>query len=468
MNVTTRIDAPSLATIFAAHQASALRLRGSDATARREKLSRLDAALVGAAGAMRAALADDLGRAATESDVVELIPLMTELRHARRHVAGWMRPRRVRPTAATLGTAARLHTQPRGTSLIISPWNFPLSLSLGPLVSAVAAGCPAIIKPSEYAPHSAAVLASVIARVFDPDEVTVIEGEAETATALLALPFEHIFFTGSPAVGRIVMHAAAEHLSAVTLELGGKSPAIVDASADIAKAAAAIVWGKFINAGQTCIAPDHVYVPVRLMPAFLAAAQDAIAAMFGPGAAYTHIVSDRHFARLTALLADAAGQGATIIRSGADDPATRRFAPTLVTQTPAQARLMGEEIFGPILPIITYSALEEPIAAINGGPKPLALYSFGTDGAAHARILAETSSGGAAINTALMQFTHPNLPFGGVNNSGLGAAHGHAGYLAFSHQRAVLTERFSAAALLRPPYTARTRRLIAMTLRYFT
>jgi aldehyde dehydrogenase (NAD+) len=468
MNVTTRISADLLSPVFAAHQATALKLRLTDAAARRAKLARLDEALVAAADAMRAALADDLGRSANESDVVELIPMMTELRHTRRHLEGWMRPRWARPTAATLGTSARIHTQPRGTSLIISPWNFPLSLALGPLVSAVAAGCPAIIKPSEYAPHSAAVLAGIVAKVFDPDEVTVIEGEAETATALLALPFDHIFFTGSPAVGRIVMHAAANHLAAVTLELGGKSPAIVDASADIKKAAAAIVWGKFINAGQTCIAPDHVYVHSSLMPAFLAEAQNAIAGMFGPGADYTHIISDRHFARLTGLLDDAAGQGATIIRSGADDAATRRFAPTLVTQTPAQARLMGEEIFGPILPIITYTALEEPITAINAGPKPLALYVFGTDSSTQMRILAETSSGGAAINTALMQFTHPNLPFGGVNNSGLGAAHGHTGYLAFSHQRAVLTERFSAASLLRPPYTARTRQLIAMTLRYFT
>jgi aldehyde dehydrogenase (NAD+) len=468
MNVTTRIAADSLASLFAAHQATALALRLTDAAVRREKLARLDTALTEAADAMRAALAADLGRSAAESDVVELIPIMTELRHTRRHLEGWMRPRIARPTAATLGTAARIHTQPLGASLIISPWNFPLSLALGPLVSAVAAGCPVIIKPSEYAPHSAAVLAGIIAKVFDPQEVTVIEGEAETASALLALPFAHIFFTGSPSVGRIVMQAAAQHLAAVTLELGGKSPAIVDASADIRQAAASLVWGKFINAGQTCIAPDHVYVHTSRFPAFLEAAQSAIGRMFGPGADYARIVSDKHFARLTALLAEAAGQGAMVIRSGADDAATRRFAPTLVTQTPPQARLMGEEIFGPILPIIPYTALAEPIAAINAGPKPLALYIFGKDQPTQARILAETSSGGAAINTTLMQFTHPNLPFGGVNNSGLGAAHGQAGYLAFSHRRAVLTERFSAAAMLRPPYTARTRQLIAMTLRYFT
>jgi aldehyde dehydrogenase (NAD+) len=190
--------------------------------------------------------------------------------------------------------------------------------------------------------------------------------------------------------------------------------------------------------------------------------------MFGPGADYARIISDRHFVRLSGLLQDATGQGATAIRSGTDDAGARRFAPTLLTQTPAQAQVMAEEIFGPILPLIPYTTLAEPIAAINAGPKPLALYIFGRDEATQARILAETSSGGAGINTALMQFTHPNLPFGGVNNSGLGAAHGHAGYLAFSHQRAVLAERFSAAAMLRPPYTARTRQLIAMTLRYFT
>jgi aldehyde dehydrogenase (NAD+) len=468
MNVTTRIQPDALSTLFAAHQASAIRLRLTDAAARRDRLARLDAALVAAQDAMRAALAADLGRSPTESDVVELIPLMTELRHTRRHVERWMRPRRVRPTAATLGTRARILTQPRGTSLVIAPWNFPISLALGPVVSAVAAGCPVILKPSEYAPHSAAFLSRIIAEVFDPNEITVIEGEAETATALLALPFDHIFFTGSPAVGRIVMAAAARHLSAVTLELGGKSPAIVDASADVEKSAASIVWGKFINAGQTCIAPDHVYVHASLVPAFMTAAQAAVARMFGPGADYTSIVNDRHYARLTALLEDATQSGATVTRCGADDPATRRLAPTLLTHTPAQARVMGEEIFGPLLPIIPYTALAEPIAAINAGPKPLALYVFGKDHATQTRILTETSSGGAAINTALMQFTHPNLPFGGVNNSGLGSGHGHAGYLAFSHQRAVLQERFSAAAMLRPPYTSGTKKLIAMTLRYFT
>ena len=412
-----------------------------------------------------AALAADFGKPETETLLTEILPVRQDIALALRRMRRWMRPRRVAPTVATLGTSARIRPEPRGVCLIIAPWNYPLNLALGPLVSCLAAGNSAIIKPSEMTPATSALIAAIVAEAFSPDLVAVIEGGVEVSQALLALPFDHIFFTGSPEVGKIVMAAAARHLTSVTLELGGKSPTVIGPGADVAQAAAWVAFGKFANAGQTCIAPDHVYVHHDVREAFVQALRARIARAYGDGASphLARVVNDRHAGRLRALLADARGKGAQVVLGG--DGEGTRLAPTLVEAVTPEMRLDQEEIFGPILPVIGYDDLDAVIARINARPKPLALYVFDKDRGFADRIIGATSSGGVGVNLTLLHYSHHGLPFGGVNNSGIGAAHGEFGFRAFSHERAVLVNRFSALTMLFPPYTARVRGLVRMALR---
>ncbi|HQU11406.1 MAG TPA: aldehyde dehydrogenase family protein [Acidiphilium sp.] len=455
-----------LEAIFAGQRARALALRGSDAAARIGKLRALEAAVQAWRPRLYAALQDDLGKPETEADLSEILPVLAELRHARRHLKAWMTPQRAAPTLATLGTRARIRHEPRGVCLIISPWNYPVNLALGPLASAIAAGNTAIVKPSEMAPATSAALAGMLAEAFPPEEVSVVEGDAAVATALLDLPFDHIFFTGSPAIGKVVMAAAARHLSSVTLELGGKSPVIVDEGADLARAAKAIAWGKFTNCGQTCIAPDHLHVHEAVHDELVRRVRAETARMYGapPGADYGRIINERHFDRILRLLDDARGRGATI-EGGAVDRARRLIAPAFVAGVPQESAVMQEEIFGPVLPVIPFRDIAGPIAAINAAPKPLALYIFARDQRVIDRVIGETSSGGVGINTTMLHFMHGNLPFGGVNNSGIGNAHGIYGFRAFSHERAVLRDVASATPMLFPPYTKRVRMMVKAVLR---
>jgi aldehyde dehydrogenase (NAD+) len=458
--------------VFAAQHRTALALRTSTAEQRISRLRKLEAAVLAHQGAIHAALMADLHKAEAEADLSEIMPVIAEIRHAARHLRGWMRTRRASVTLAMLGTQARIRHEPRGVTLIISPWNYPIGLTLGPLVSAIAAGNTAMIKPSELSPNCSAVLGRIIAEVFDPTEVALFEGDAALSTALLELPFDHIFFTGSPAVGKIVMAAAARHLSSVTLELGGKSPTIVDASADIAKAARNIMWGKFLNNGQTCIAPDYLFVHENVLPEFLAASKDAITKMFGANVQaspdYGRIINGKHFQRVKRLLDDATANGARVVAGGTVNEAEKFLAPTLLTDVGADSSVLQDEIFGPILPIISYQTLDKVIEHVNDHPKPLALYIYAKSEENIARVLAETSSGGAAINMSLLQFTHSNLPYGGVNNSGIGSSHGVFGFRAFSHERAVLRDQMSAIHMLFPPYTKRVSRTIKLMMKYFT
>jgi len=411
-----------------------------------------------------AALAADFGKPETEVILTEILPVLQEIRHTSAHLKKWMKPRSVSPTLATLGTASRIRREPRGVCLIVSPWNYPFNLALGPLVSCLAAGNSAILKPSEMTPATSALIASIVAEAFAPDLVTVIEGAREASTALLALPFDHIFFTGSPAVGKIVMEAAAKNLTSVTLELGGKSPTIVGPGADLKRAAEWVTFGKFANAGQTCIAPDHLFVHESVRKGFLAALRARIAKAYGNDPlASPHlagIVNDHHAGRLGRLLDDATANGAKIIGGGERNGT--RMAPTLLEAVTPDMEIDREEIFGPVLPVIAYADIDEVIARINARPKPLALYVFDRDRAFAERIIAATSSGGVGVNLTVMHYTHPGLPFGGVNNSGIGAAHGEHGFAAFSHERAIMENRFSSLPMLFPPYTAGVRRLAGM------
>jgi len=466
-----RAAATAIETVFTAQRETAIALRTSTAPTRIAKLRKLEAAVLANRGAIYRALAADLRKPEAEADLFDLLPVISGMRHACRHLKTWMKPKRVAPTMTMFGTKARIRHEPRGVSLIIVPWNYPISLLLGPLTSAIAAGCPAMIKPSEMSPACSALMAKMLAETFAPEEIAAFEGDASVSTALLDLPFDHIFFTGSPAVGKVVMTAAAKHLASVTLELGGKSPVIVDESANITKAAKSVIWGKFTNCGQTCIAPDHVYVHESCLPQFVDAAKAAITNFYGDPARspdYGRIINQRHFERVSRLIDDAAARGAAILAGGERDEAQKFIAPTVLTGVGDDALVMQEEIFGPVLPVIPYRYLAEPIATINARPKPLALYVYAKDHARADRVLAETSAGGSCVNASVLQFVHENLPFGGIGNSGLGNAHGFYGFRAFSHERSVLEDKFSIVPMLFPPYTARVKQMIKMAVRYLT
>jgi aldehyde dehydrogenase (NAD+) len=439
---------------------------------RRDKLRRLLAALTARRGEAREALRADFRKVPEEVDLAELYPLFSELKQAIRHLDRWMGPVRVPTPLSFTGSRAWIRHEPKGVVLVISPWNYPLYLTLGPLVSAMAAGNCAMLKPSEFTPHAAAFMKSLLADLFPETEVALVQGDASAAQALLALPFDHVFFTGSPAVGKVVMRAAAEHLGSVTLELGGKSPVLVDADADLPLAARRIAWGKFLNAGQTCVAPDHVLAHTRIHRPLVRELGRAVAALYGASAAqrrhnpdYARIINGRHHARLRGLLQ---GSGGRIELGGEWDASDNYFAPTLVTEVPAEASLMRDEIFGPILPVLEVEHMEAAVARVNAQPKPLALYVFTGRPATAEGILARTSAGGSCVNDTMLQFAHPHLPGGGVNRSGLGKAHGYFGFQAFSNARGILrSSRFSPVQWMYPPFTSRVRRLIDLTLRYF-
>lgn len=409
--------------------------------ARRQQLLNLKAAIDRHQDKLLAALAQDLGKCNLEAFVSEIGAVRTELACALKHLSQWTKPRPVATTILQFPAQAWIQAEPLGVVLIIGPWNYPISLILRPLVGAIAAGNCAILKPSEIAPHASAALAQLIEETFDRGWVTVMEGGVETSQALLQHPFDHLFFTGGTAIGKVVMAAAATHLTPVTLELGGKSPCIVAEDADLAITAHRIAWGKFFNAGQSCIAPDYILAQRDIAETLKREIIAAIQEFYGdnPQASpdYGRIVSDRHFQRLQTLLS--CGQ---VVTGGQIDAADRYMAPTLLEGVTWDDPVMQEEVFGPILPILTYTTLDEAIARINAQPKPLALYFFGRDRQQQQHVLQNTSSGGVCFNDTMMQVGTPALPFGGVGASGLGAYHGKYSFDTFSHDKSVLRRFF--------------------------
>jgi aldehyde dehydrogenase (NAD+) len=459
--------APVMRAAFEAQGPVALRLRESTAQERIAHIKRLRAAMLAKREAFYAAFAQDMHKSKAEVEGAEFMPVLDEMRHAIGSLKRWMKPQSVTPVLTSVGSKAQVQMQPRGRVLIIAPWNYPLNQCFCPLISAIAAGNTVILKPSEMTPTVSKLMGEIIAQVFEPTHVAYFEGGQATSTALLALPFDHIFFTGSPAVGKLVMAAAAKHLTSITLELGGKSPTVVNETADITLAAENLIWGKFINSGQTCIAPDHIFVQTKVKAKFIKACQAALSKYYGApvkrvhNADLTHIVNTRHTQRLADLLADAQKRGARVIVGGQVDVHECMVAPTLLDGVNGDMRIMQEEIFGPLLPIVEYSDINEVIAQINANPKPLALYVYSGDEKRANQIIAQTSSGGACINQCMMHNVQGNLPFGGVNNSGIGSTHGYHGFKAFSHERSVLTAgRLRLEKLFAPPYTAMRFKLI--------
>jgi coniferyl-aldehyde dehydrogenase len=435
---------------------------------RLERLARLRTLVSDNEARFEQAISADFGhRSATETLIAEILFLLSEIRHTTRHLKKWMAPQRVATAMQFLPAKNRLLPQPLGVVGVIAPWNYPLQLTLAPAIGAIAAGNRVMIKPSDLTPRFAALLQDLVAAKFAPEELVVTGIEEEVAKAFAALPFDHLVFTGSTRVGRLVAEAAGRNLTPMTLELGGKSPAIVDRSADLDEAAARIAYGKLLNAGQTCIAPDYALVPEQSVQAFAEKVRSQMRRMFGTEPAnkdYTSIISDRHYARLEALVADAAAKGAKILQpADASDPnwkARRKFPPTLVVGATPEMAIMQEEIFGPVLPVLAYRDAEEPIDYVNGHDRPLALYWFGRDSAARDAVLARTVSGGVTVNDCLFHFTQVNQPMGGVGASGSGAYHGEWGFKTFSKLKPVFyRSALNRLADLYPPYGAKIARL---------
>ena len=404
---------------------------------RRAQLERLAAALVRHEGALLEVLRADLGKSPFQGYSSELGLVQTEIRHALRHLRRWTAPSRLRTPWFVAPARGWVQAEPFGVALILGPWNYPVQLLLTPLVSAIAAGNCAVVKPSELAPRTAEAIAALVRDCFDEQFVSVATGGADVAEALLRERFDKIFFTGSTRVGRIVMAAAAKHLTPVTLELGGKCPAIVCADAAVELAARRIAWGKFLNAGQTCVAPDFVLVQRDVRAAFVAALGKSLREFYGEdartSAEYGRIVNTRHFERLVGYLRDG-----KVAHGGANDATERFIEPTILTGVSPDAPVMQEEIFGPILPVLEFTTLDEALALLRDRPTPLALYLFTADRPTETRVLAEARSGGVCVNDVVSHMLGTGLPFGGLGESGMGAYHGRAGFEAFSHQRAVL------------------------------
>lgn len=446
---------------------------GLDAHERRAVLRGLENLLRENTAALCEAVDRDFrGRSREETRLLEVFPAVEGIRHARRCLKRWMKPQRRATSFWFLPGRSRVMFQPLGVVGIVVPWNYPIYLALGPAIGALAAGNRVLIKMSEAAPRTGELLESLVAARIDPDVLAVLNGGPDLARAFVALPFDHLLFTGSTAVGRQVMRAAAANLTPVTLELGGKSPAIVGRGIAIEEAAGRVLFGKCLNAGQTCIAPDYALVPEERVEAFVAGARAAVTTMYPrlvDNPDYTSIIDRRHHERLAGYLDEARSRGERVeaLNPAAEDfSGSPKMAPTLVVHPDPGSRLMLEEIFGPILPVVAYRTMEEAIAFVNARPRPLALYVFDHDRATIDRVLARTVSGGVTVNETIVHIAQDELPFGGVGPSGMGEYHGRAGFETFSKRKAVFFQpRLNALKLLRPPYGARFRTLMKLLLR---
>ena len=434
-----------------------------NADARRATLMRLDRAIRARQDEIAAAISADFGnRPPQETALGEIIPALAAIKHARANLGRWMAPQRRHVGLTYQPGSAYVQHQPLGVIGIIAPWNYPFLLTVSPMIDALAAGNRVMLKPSELTPSFAAFLGRFVSDLFDPLEVCVIQGDVEVAQQFSGLAFDHLLFTGSTAVGRHVMRAAAENLTPVTLELGGKSPAILCPDYDVARAARTIAFGKLINAGQTCIASDYVLAPAGREQAFADALMAVARKMYpkvASNADYTTVINPRHHQRLVAAIAEAEAGGARVMRH--EEPgaaAERRIGPTVVLNAPEGCSLLRDEIFGPVLPVVSYASIDDAIAYVNARPRPLALYCFTQNAQDRDRVLSRTVSGGATVNGTLMHILQDDLPFGGIGPSGMGAYHGRDGFMRFTHARAVYQPgKLNAFEKFAPPYGALSR-----------
>lgn len=419
---------------------------------RRQQLKRLQSAIVTHEAAIFEALKKDLAKSDFEAYASEVGMVLAELKHAIKHLSSWAKPTKVGTVLATFPASGRIHSEPYGVCLILSPWNFPFQLAIAPLIAAIAAGNCCVIKPSEFSSHTTSAIVKLIAETFEPRFVTAVTGEADVGRALTEQPFDLIYFCGAPAIGKLVMQAAAKRLTPVILELGGKNPCIVADDADIPTAARRIIWGKLLNTGQACVSPDFLAADHRIKDELLGALVETIGQFYGDDPAtspdYPRIISDRHFDRLMGLI-----DSRTLVCGGQSSKSDRYIAPTIIDGVSWSDPLMEEEIFGPILPVITYQDLQEVLTELHALPRPLALYVFSTSRAVQQTVINTLSFGGGCINDTVLHYINPNLPFGGVGQSGIGSYHGRAGFDAFSHRKSILKKAIALDIKLRyPPF----------------
>lgn len=462
--------------VFQKQQAYAPQLVHTTAKARLEKLERIERYLRDESNLKRLfkAMHHDLRKPEVEVIASETGVIESHIKHVRSYLKRWMAPKKVPTPLMMIGTSSYIYYEPKGVSLIMAPWNYPLNLALVPMVYAIAAGNTVVLKPSEISRHTSAYIKRMMEELYDEREVAVFEGDASVAQSLLDQPFNHMFFTGSPQIGKVVMKAAAEHLASVTLELGGKSPAIVDPSANLATIAERTVWSKSINAGQTCIAPDYLIVHESVKEKFIEEYRRAVHNLFDPKGEgvqtspdYCRIISDKHFGRIKELLNDAVEKGADIAVGGQHDESDRFIAPTLLTDVTEEMEVMEEEIFGPLMPLVTYRDREEIIDIVRRRPKPLTLYIASNDKDNIRYILENTSAGGTIINEYLLGYSNPHLPFGGVNNSGIGKSLGYHGFVEFSNERGVIKRNWGTLKFIYPPYTDWIRKTVERIYKWF-
>ncbi len=457
-------------TVFNLQKANAQNLANTNARERKAKLKNILDWTLSHENEIGEALYKDFKKNPSETNIGEILGVVGEIKHLIKHLNSWMKPQSVPTPLNMIGTSAHVRFEPKGICLIISPWNYPFNLSIKPLAQAIAAGNTVILKPSELTPNTSALIKKMLSELFNSNEIHVIEGDSTVSQILLEQPFNHIFFTGSPNVGKIVMTAAAKNLTSVTLELGGKSPCIVDETANITKSAEKIAWGKFINNGQTCVAPDYVLVHKSVENEFVSAMKNSIENMYGnevkQSADYCRIVNNRHFNRLNTLLIEAVEKGANVSFGGQVDGSENYIAPTLLTGVDNSMKIMQEEIFGPILPIVSYSTNEEAVTHIKNREKPLAMYINSGKESNINYFIENSSAGGTVINDCVIHYGHTEIPFGGVNNSGIGKSGGIWGFTEFSNQRAVMRQKFGTFKMIYPPYTPSVAKLIRFFVRW--
>ncbi len=461
--------------LFTAQLDNKFKVKQTPVSERIKKLEKISKWIFANRDKIKKALLDDFKKPPEETDLTEIFPLVSEIKHLKKKLNKWTKKKRANRTLSQITNSAFIKYEPKGNVLIISPWNYPFLLSVGPLISAIAAGNTVILKPSEISEHTSALLEGMFSQLFDPEEIAVVNGDKNISTELLALPFDHIFFTGSTEVGKIVAESAAKNLTPCTLELGGKSPAIIDSSANLEMSAEKIIWGKFLNKGQTCIAPDYILVENSIREIFVNHLIKQIKIFYGnneeetkKSKSYARIINGKHFDRINSIRENALLNNSEILYGGKFDKENHFIEPTIILTNCSDCSISEEEIFGPLLPIVEYKVLDDALNWINKLNPPLAIYIFSENKSAINQITSSTQSGGVGINEVVLQFSHYNLPFGGVRQSGIGKSHGYAGFKEFSNERAYIRGGIiNPLKLIYPPFNDRKRKLIDLLVKYF-
>ncbi len=456
--------------IFEKQLLAKARINSATPSERKEKLKRLLSKTLESREEIAEAIYSDFKKPKAETELTEILPLTLEIRNAIRNIKYWTRQFATKTPLVLFGSSGKTEYRPKGNVLIISPWNYPFLLAIGPLVSAIAAGNSVVVKPSELTPNTSNFIAEFLSEIFDESEVAVVQGGKETAQELLGLPFDHIFFTGGTAVGKIVMQAAAKNLSSITLELGGKSPVVIDDSANLKITAERVVWGKFLNAGQTCIAPDYVLIKKGKADEFFNYAKHFVNKFYGKALANSpeenlcNIVNEKNVLRLKFLLDDALGKGAEPILNNVTLDKGTFISPKIISNVPLESEIMQQEIFGPIMPVLFYKDFNEAVEIINKNPNPLSLYYFGKNKNNLRKLIQKVPAGGVVQNDVVVHFINYYAGFGGIRQSGFGKAHGFHGFKTFSNETHIMKQsRFSVVSMLYPPYTKLKKKILEIS-----